>query len=204
MTSKLKKTALTLIILVGLSLTSARVFGPAILEEKLNPLIDVDHSVISDEARTLHEKLTIMDWHADSLLWNRDFLKLSDYGKVDLPRLQKGNFSLQMLTTVTKSPEGQNYVENDAGSDTITKAAILQGWPIKTWDSLLERALYQSQKLSDFVATSDGQLSFITSTKDLSLHNQASKGTIGVLLGTEGAHPLEGKLSNIDVMFDAG
>ena len=177
---------------------------PAMLEKSFNPRVEVNHSTITNEAKALHATLTVMDWHADSLLWSRNLLEQSSYGKVDLPRLQKGNFSLQMLTTVTKSPSGQNYIENDAGSDTITKLAIVQGWPIKTWNSLLERALYQSQKLEDFVERSEGNLTFIKSAKDLTTHKSSPKQSVGVLLGTEGAHPLEGTLSNIDTMFLAG
>lgn len=204
MNSNLKKLsliALTLLIIVGIS---ARVFAPAMLEKSFNPQVNVNHTTVTDEAKTLHATLEIMDWHADSLLWNRDFLEHSSYGKVDLPRLQIGNFSLQMLTTVTKSPDGQNYVENDAGSDTITKLAIVQGWPVKTWNSLLERALYQSRKLEGFVERSEGKLTFIKSAKDLATHKSSAQQTVGVLLGTEGAHPLEGNLSNINTMFLAG
>lgn len=200
----IKKLGVVSLSVIVVGLVAARLIGPSLVEDSLNPRITIDHSQITPEAKSLHSTLTIMDWHADSLLWDRDLLSEAERGKVDLPRLQKGNFSLQMLTTVTKSPEGQNYVENDAGSDTITKLAILQGWPVKSWSSLLERALYQADKLANFVDESEGRLSFIKSATDLEKQQQSPKPNIGLLLGTEGAHPLEGKLSNIDTMFEAG
>lgn len=36
-----------------------------------------------------------------------------DYGHLDLSRMQAGNFGLQMFTSVTKPPSGQNYEYNE-------------------------------------------------------------------------------------------
>ena len=49
-----------------------------------------------------------------------------------------GNMAVQMLTTVTKSPSGQNYESNSADAgDNITLLALVQRWPLATRDSLL-------------------------------------------------------------------
>ena len=56
----------------------------------------------------MHQRLLIADLHADTLLWNRDLLKRSDYGHVDLPRLVEGNVAIQAFTVVTKSPRNFN------------------------------------------------------------------------------------------------
>ena len=60
----------------------------------------------------LHQQLLVGDLHADSALWGRDLLTRHRWGQVDLPRLIEGGAALQMFTTVTKSPRGQNYDRN--------------------------------------------------------------------------------------------
>ncbi|MBL4640098.1 MAG: dipeptidase [Kordiimonadaceae bacterium] len=204
MSTMVKKTIFSIVAILIILFLVAVNFGPAIMEKTLNKQIDVSSYKVSDEAKALHAKLNIMDWHADTLLWNRDFLVHSDYGHVDFPRLREGNISFQMLTTVTKSPKGQNYEENTADSDQLTDLVMLQGWPRKTWDSLLERALYQSEKLDRIVEASKGTVVFIKSQADLAKQKSNKLASLSVLLGTEGSHPLEGDIKNIDTMYDAG
>ena len=64
---------------------------------------------ITPRARALHARLTIADMHADTMLWDRNLLDRADRGQVDLPRLQAGNVALQVFSSVTKTPKGQNY-----------------------------------------------------------------------------------------------
>lgn len=182
-----------------------RLIAPPLIEKGLNKNLAYTPVTVTDSTRSFHDSLVIMDWHADTLLWNRDFLARSDYGQVDLPRLETGGFNLQMMTVVTKSPSGQNYTSNSGSSgDNITSLAIAQGWPFRTWGSLLERALFQAHKLENYVAVSRGSLRFIRSKEDLTLHMGKDDTVVGTLLGLEGAHPLEGKLENIDLLYDAG
>jgi len=204
MSLSVRKISIILIITILTTYVLARLFIPAILDKANNPTIAVDKEQISDEAKVLHKKLTIMDWHADTLLWNRNFLEASDYGKIDLPRMKQGNLSFQMLTTVTKASVETNYVKDDGRSDIITFAAIVQGWPIKTWNSLLERALYQAEKLNQYERKSNGQLVFIKSQADLQQHLHNRPSSVAVFLGTEGTHPLEGNIKNLDRMYAAG
>jgi len=209
MSTRLRKTTGFIGAILILAYLAIRVISPPMLEKSLNKILAYPAVEISADTQRLHDGLLIMDWHADTLLWSRDFLDASDYGQVDLPRLQKGGMNIQMLTTVTKSPSGQNYAENAADApDSITLLAVTQGWPIATWTSLFERALYQAQKLEDVVARSEGRVRFIKSKADLAAHNDNSGAEDGnglaVLLGAEGAHALEGDLANIDRMFAAG
>ncbi|GIR70581.1 MAG: hypothetical protein CM15mP74_18320 [Halieaceae bacterium] len=70
------------------------------------------------------------DLHADSALWGKDLLRRNEWGQVDLPRLIEGGATLQMFTTVTKSPQGQNYEQNATDTaDNITLLAMAQRWP---------------------------------------------------------------------------
>ncbi|WP_416307676.1 dipeptidase [Neptunicella sp. SCSIO 80796] len=181
---------------------------PTLLEPRFNRVEPHEAYVIQPQARELHQQLTIMDWHSDSLLWERNILDHVSRGHVDVPRLQQGNVALQMFTTVTKSPKGQNYEKNSAASDRITSLVIAQGWPIRTWDSLLQRSLYQAQKLDNAVNQSDGQLRWVRNVPELeellASRKTAQLKPIGVLLGMEGAHPLEGDIANLDKLYQHG
>lgn len=183
-------------------------FMPGYVESQRNMVISQGPYPVSDAARALHGSLTIGDWHADSLLWNRDLTRRSTFGHVDVPRLLEGNVALQVFTAVTKSPAGQNYHENATDTrDNITLLAALQLWPPRTWTSLAERALYQAERLRGFADASNGTLRVITSAAELEAVLQArSQGvqTVGGLLGIEGAHALEGDIANLDRVEAAG
>lgn len=183
-------------------------FMPGYVESQRNMVISQGPYPVSDAARALHGSLTIGDWHADSLLWNRDLTRRSTFGHVDVPRLLEGNVALQVFTAVTKSPAGQNYHENATDTrDNITLLAALQLWPPRTWTSLTERALYQAERLHGFAEASNGALRVITSAAELEAVLQArSQGvqTVGGLLGIEGAHALEGDIANLDRVEAAG
>jgi len=183
-------------------------FAPRLVDDSLNVVLPHQVYSISKPANQLHKTLLIGDWHADSLLWNRDLGKEMSYGHLDIPRMQRGNIGLQMFTTVTKSPMGLNNISNQADAlDSITLLAIAQRWPISTWSSLTERALYQGQKLHELIARESDHLMLITSQSELQQLVQRrtiNSNFIGALLGTEGSHALEGDLDNIQRLFDKG
>lgn len=196
---------LALIVVAGGALHFA---VPGILESGRNVVEEGAPSSASDAAQSLHKDLTVADLHADSLLWKRDLLERSDRGHVDVPRLIEGNVALQVFTTVTKSPQGQNYEENSSdASDNITLLALVQMWPPRTWQNLTERALYQAEKLHGFAARAPDQLVIIKNAGDLrSLLSRRAAGqkVVGGLLGTEGSHALSKNLDNIGRLYDAG
>lgn len=81
--------------LVVLFVVAALVIGPAIIEKSRNRTEPHPPYPVSPEAAALHDQLIIGDWHADSLLWNRNLLERASYGHVDIPRLQQGNVAIQ-------------------------------------------------------------------------------------------------------------
>jgi len=184
------------------------VFFPSQLDKQTNLLHDSKLPVISEQARTLHKQLFIGDWHSDTLLWKRDLMKEHDYGHADIPRLQQGNVALQMFTTVTKSPNGINYEENSTdASDNITKLALVSLWPTNTWNSLAERALFQASKAFELADEFPQHVFLITSKSELSQflkQREANPKLLGMLLGTEGSHALDGDLDNIQRLFENG
>ncbi|WP_244266907.1 dipeptidase [Polycladidibacter stylochi] len=164
--------------------------------------------VVSKASQQVHDKLIVGDWHADTLLWNRDLRERGSYGHVDLPRLREGNVAFQVFTVVTKSPAGQNYRANPSDArDRITPLLIAQLWPPKTWGSLFERALFQAQKLEETAQKAPEELIIVETRKDLRdvlEMRREGKEVIGGLIGLEGAHALLANMENLDALFEAG
>jgi microsomal dipeptidase-like Zn-dependent dipeptidase len=180
---------------------------PGQIERTINLVKDHEPYQIREDARDLHDSLFVADLHTDSLLWKRDLLTESEIGHVDLPRLQRGNVALQVFSATTKSPSGQNYEQNTGDSDNITLLAVAQMWPVRTWTSIFERALYQLEKLHAFAADSDGELIVIESAADMQAFADRRASGEQVVAGIyliEGAHPLEGDLDNLDRLFESG
>lgn len=205
----LKRLALVLAILILAGLAAFLKFAPGIVESALNPLtMPEDGWPVSAEAEALHRRLVIGDWHADSLLWDRDLLARGTRGHADLPRLIGGNVAVQVFTTVTKSPRGQTYAQNSADTpDNITPLFIGQLRPIGSWTSLKARALVQARALRDMAARAPDRLRLIRTREDLArlLEDRAAgQEVLGAILGMEGGHPLEGDLANLDEFDAAG
>lgn len=201
----------TSIIILGILIVVAVLalaIGPGKFEERMNIVEPHSPYPISKAALELHKTLVIGDLHADSTLWKRDLLQRYERGHVDIPRMREGNQAVQMFTSVTKSPSGQNYDKNSASAgDNITSLVMIQAWPTDTWSSLTARALFQAQKLHNMAARAPDEFLLILNANDLKalLARRAQGETIvGGLLGTEGSHALDGNLANIDVLYDAG
>ena len=201
-----KKILLNSLLFIVILVASALMLLPKMLDKSMNPVSEHAPFVVSEEAQALHNTLIVGDWHADSALWNRDLKKTYDYGHADIPRLQAGNVALQMFTTVTKSPSGQNYDSNETGAnDNITALAIVQRWPIKTWSSLFERAMYQANKIKDLEKRDPENFMLIESQYDLGiflLKRVNNPKMVGGLIGTEGSHALDGNLDNVERLYE--
>lgn len=180
---------------------------PAWYDGHVNTLVPNPPPPASGPAAALHQRLNVVDLHADPLLWKRDLLEEHDHGHIDLPRMEAGNMALQVFSSVTKTPRGLNYDRNRSDSDNITTLAIAQLQPTRTWDSLLHRSLYHAGKLHRFAEKSDGRLRVIRTVQDLDAllaDRAAGKRVTGGLLSIEGLHNLEGKFENLARLRDAG
>ena len=181
-------------------------FAPGIAERGMNRNTGAVWPV-GAEAKALHKQLTVIDLHSDTLMWKRDLLSESDQGHVDLKRLEAGNVALQVFSSVTKTPRGQNYEKNSGDTDNITPLVIAQMQPVRTWNSLLERSLWHAEKLHDAQARSGGRLLIVKTPADLArllADRAAGKRVTGALLSTEGGQNLEGKLANVERLHAAG
>jgi microsomal dipeptidase-like Zn-dependent dipeptidase len=182
-------------------------FLPGYVEGSMNQIDGQPLIKVSDEAKALHKTLNIVDLHSDTLMWNRDLGVRADRGHMDLPRLQEGNVALQLFSSVTKTPKGQNYDGNGADTDNITLLTFAQLQPVKTWRSLLERSLYHASKRDNAVTGSDGKLQAVDKAQQLDAllaARQKDRSTVGAMMTIEGLHNLEGKMENLDRLYDAG
>lgn len=166
---------------------------PALLaqvEDRFNHTITPGPIEVSDAARRLHDESLVVDLHADSLLWSRDLRERSAQGHVDVPRLSRGGFTLQVFGLVTQSPEGQNFERNSADTDRIRLMVMVTGWPPRTWTSYHRRALHQLGRLRR-VAKKDNVLRLIQTRRDLAeivAARRAGDDVVGAFAGLEGAH----------------
>ena len=209
MIRKIRRLFLWLIGLALLAAIAVAIWGPGFVERRLNPVTMPDEGwPVSPAAQALHERLVIGDWHSDALLWDRDLLDRADRGHTDIPRLIEGNVAVQVFTAVTKSPRGQNYSQNATEApDNITPLFIGQLRPPSSWFSLKERALVQAKALRRTAERAPDQVMLIRSAEDLETLLVARRNgakTLGAILGSEGAHPLEGQIANLQVLYGAG
>jgi len=183
----------------------ATLFVPKIIDKSHNKIRTNAPYQVSEKAQNLYNSLDfIADLHCDALLWKRNLLKDNDFGQVDIPKLLKANVGIQSFTIVTKSPKGQNFDKNTGESDNITALYLVQGRPT---NSLTKRTIYQCESLFKFGEDSNGKFRVITSGSEfknyLSDRKQNKNITAG-FLGVEGAHALDGKIENVQVLFDSG
>jgi membrane dipeptidase len=191
---------------IGLAAIGFFALAPGMVERSMNRSTGASWPV-SPEASSVHGRLTVIDLHADTLMWQRDLLSETDQGHVDLTRLNLGNVALQVFSSVTKTPRGQNYEANSGDTDNITPLVIGQLQPTRTWFSLLERSLWHAQKLQDAEDRAQGLLRIIRTPADLEklLADRATRLPVtGALLSTEGAQNLEGDIANLAKLHAAG
>lgn len=176
-------------------------------ERRLNPIAVAPPYAVSERARNVHAAATVVDLHADPLLWGRDLLLRGKRGHIDVPRLIEGNVALQVFGVATKSPRHLNIERNDDRSDDITLLALGGGWPARTWRSLNARALHLGRQLEATASRSNGTLTLVRSGADLEafLARRADNpGLVAGLLAIEGAHALGPDLAGLDAIDAAG
>jgi len=180
---------------------------PVHLDRSMNVVTPHDPYQISDEGAVLHADLRVADLHSDMLLWMRNPENRNDRGHTDFPRLREGGVALQVFSSVTKTPSSMNYDSNTAESDNITPLAIVQHWPVDTWTSIFARARFHARRLQRLEAGSGGNFVIARTREDLAQALQDREENTDILVGilaTEGGHPFEGDLDNIDRLYDEG
>ena len=196
-----------LIALVAVAAVGFFGIAPGYIEGSMNKVDGKPLPKVSAEAIALHKTLTIVDLHSDTLMWKRDVLDRAERGHMDLPRLQDGNVALQVFSSVSKTPKGQNYDANGADSDNITLLAVAQMQPVRTWNSLLERSLWHATKLNRAASGSGAMLRHVRNPNQLDQLLKLRESNLkitGGFLSIEGLQNLEGKAENLDKLYAAG
>ncbi|MFP4502627.1 MAG: dipeptidase [Candidatus Hydrogenedentota bacterium] len=162
---------------------------------------------VPQEAQDLHSRLMLADMHADTFMWQRDILRRSRWGHVDVPRMREGNAGLYVFTATTSVPLGMNFASSPRTLDMLTALHALQGWPRTTWFSLKDRALYMLARMDDAASRSGGQFMVIRSLEDLTryLARRGAGEWVGACLpGIQGVHCFEHQLKHVKTLFEAG
>ncbi len=196
-----------LALLVAAALIGLGLAAPALIARVLNRVLRKPPYHASAHATELHRRLFAADLHSDALMWNRDLLVRGRYGHLDVPRMLDGNLGLEVFEAATRVPWNMTMHDNPGRGDVVLPLFVLERRPIATWTSLTVRALYEASLLRDFSARSGGRLVVIRSAADLQRYlelRQRDPNITAGLLGIEGAQALDGKLSNLDALYDAG
>lgn len=192
------------------ALAGAAALGGAasgLVERRRNRVLQPRPYRASARAVELHRSLTVVDLHADSLLWGRDLRRRASYGHVDIPRLIEGGVAMVGMAASTKVPRRANLERNDDRTDDVTLLALAQRWPRATWGSTLARALHLALRLRTMAADSTGTLTLVETRQDLEgyLARRAVDPRItAAFLAIEGAQVLEDDLANLDILAAAG
>ncbi len=202
----MKRSALLAIVLLGG--TGFFFFGAApVVDGLMNTVVNKPPYTVSAEAAAMHARLRIADMHDDLLAWPRGPLARSTTGSTDIPRLIEGNIALQVFSTVSKSPFGQNYEKTKDNFDNITLLGLGERRPLSNVGSLFERARWTAEKARRAERGSDGALVLVTTHPELQRALDARglrpKMVIG-LLSLEGLQVLEGRLVNVDSLAQWG
>lgn len=201
----MKRIAGISIALLAIAVAAFLLLAPGIAERSMNKVVGTQ-ATVSARAQALHRTLTIADLHGDTLLWQRDLLERGNRGHIDLPRLQEGHVALQVFSSVSQTPAGQNYDRNE-DTDILWQLTIGQQQPPSSWFSPLGRTLYHGVKLDRAVAASNGTLVAIRTRGDIArllAARRAGRNVTGALFSVEGLQNLEGDFANLDRLYRAG
>ena len=196
--------ATLIVVIIALALFFGVV--PTLLDHLINRKLPGTPLEVEASTDALHQTLFISDLHSDALLWGRNLSKAYNRGHTDIPRLIKGGVALQGFSVVTKTPFGLNIERNDDQSDMIFWLGLAQAWPPEALGSLLKRAERMAAYLQSLAETQT-DFFLIKSQKDLQAYVETRKIDSAILAGwltLEGAQALEGKLENLEVLYDAG
>jgi membrane dipeptidase len=181
--------------------------GSGLIERRLNRVARRGPYRASARAVELHRSLTVVDLHADSLLWGRDLRRRASYGHLDVPRLVEGGVALVALAASTQVPRRANLERNDDRTDYVTLLALGQRWPRATWTSRLARALHLALRLREMAADSGGALTVVETRSDLEgyiARRAVDPRITAAFLAIEGAQALDSSVDDLDILIRAG
>lgn len=140
------------------------------VERRLNTVVArTDAPKPTPREQAFHAGLTVIDLHADTLLWGRDPLVRADYGHVDLPRLVDGHVALQVFSVASKTPlpgrppagavlhPAARRCIDAHGIDTAALLQIAQLRSPALWFDVKGRVFDQASRFADMIAASEAR-----------------------------------------------
>ena len=200
------KVLLAIVMFFALIYASSLLFLP-FFEKRINKIESRFQYTASKKAQDFHSTLFVADLHGDPLFSYRNLLRRNPSGHMDLPRLIEGNIRLQVFGVPTQIPLFANIDRNSSKVGLGGVLAFLQHWPLNTWYSGKNRALYQGKKLHDLEAKSQGTLTIIKTSTQLKEYAQVkaaeNRGVAGILM-LEGAHVMKKIPEDLEELYHKG
>ena len=149
----------------------------------------------SSQALEIHRRAPIVDLVVGSALFRDSFIAGGDGGHVDLPRLRAAGINLVGLTIATAWPDLRGTLSRwHFRSLGLPPAAIGSNMAIAEW---------VIGRIHRWVEESDGGLLVVRSAADLDAC-LAEGGPVGVLIGVQGGHVLDGDVGNVARLRELG
>ena len=148
----------------------------------------------SNQALELHRRGPVVDMLVGSVLFRDSFVG-GRRGHVDLPRLRASNVNVVGLTVATRFPDLRGTLSRwHFRSLGAPRSALSTNMALAEW--LIER-------IEGWCRVSGGELAIVRDAADLE-RCLAGGGPVGVLLGVQGGHVLDGELANVDRLRQLG
>ncbi|MEM8858969.1 MAG: membrane dipeptidase [Chloroflexota bacterium] len=156
----------------------------------------------SPKSLKFHQDHFVADVHNDTILMERNFLRRSTIGHIDLPRAKEAGVNLLVFAEASLIPMGINADETDDSRQDILKYVYASRFSPQAFMTPFQRAIYQSKRLHSLAAQSNGGMHVVLNQQDLALAQSGS--SLGAVLGFEGAQAVGSQAMNIHRLFDAG
>jgi membrane dipeptidase len=149
----------------------------------------------SEPAAALHRRAPIVDLVVGTILFRRSLLVPLRHGHVDLPRLRAGGVNVIGLTVATRHPDLRG---------TLSSAHFRSlGLPARSGRTNMAIAEWLIERIETVGEESAGAIQLIRHRVDLA-RCLAPGGPLGVFVGVQGGHVLDGELSNVGRLGQRG
>lgn len=149
----------------------------------------------SPDALELHRSTPVVDLVVGTALFRPTLIEPARSGHVDLPRLRAGGVDIIGLTIATRFPDLR-------GSLSRFHFRSL-GAPPSAMSSNMALGRWLIERIHGWCAASDGRLRLLATETDLRAC-LAGDGPIGVFIGVQGAHILDGRLDGLEQLRSLG
>jgi membrane dipeptidase len=149
----------------------------------------------SAAATALHAGGPVVDLVVGSALFRNTFVTAAGRGHVDLPRLRAAGVNVVGMTIATRFPDLRGTLSRHhfrslgAPPAALASSLLLAEWVIG--------------RIEQWSADSAGELIVVRDAQDLQACLRPG-GPVGMLLGVQGGHALDGDLANLDRLLDRG